>query len=70
MLSWVVSLMVFAFLMFVTMYDVYRIKKIAEGGAAQNNNLVYYCAYILYSDFIALLVRVIYFVAIIFGKRK
>ena len=69
-LSWVVSLMVFAFLMLITMYDVYRIKKIAENGATQNNNLVNYCAYILYSDFIAILIRVIYFLAIIYGKRK
>ena len=69
-LSWVVSLMIFAFLMLVTMYDVYRIKKIAENGTQQGNNLVYYCAYILYSDFIAILIRVIYFLAIITGKRK
>ena len=70
MLSWVVSLMIFAFLMFVTLYDVNRIKKIAENGAQQNNNLVNYCAYILYSDFIAILIRVIYFLAIVTGKRK
>ena len=69
-LSWIVSLLVFAFLMLVTLYDVNRIKRIAENGATQNNNLVYYCAYILYSDFIALLIRVIYFLAIITGKRR
>ena len=69
-LSWVISLMIFAFLMLVTLYDVNRIKKIAENGATQDNNLVNYCAYILYSDFIAILIRVIYFLAIITGKRK
>ena len=69
-LSWIVSLMIFAFLMFVTLYDVYRIKKIAEDGSSQDNNLIYYCAFILYSDFIAILVRVIYFLALIMGKRK
>ena len=70
MLSWIVSLIVFAFLMIVTLYDVYRIKKIAENGSKQDNNLVYYCAFILYSDFIALLIRVVYFLALIMGKRK
>ena len=70
MISWIVSLMVFAFLMLVTLYDVYRIKKIAENGAQQDNNLTYYCAFILYSDFIAILIRVVYYLAIIFGKRK
>ena len=70
MLSWIVSLIVFAFLMLVTLYDVYRIKKIAENGAQQDNNLTYYCAYILYSDFIAILIRVVYYLAIFAGKRK
>ena len=70
MLSYIVSLIVFAFLMLVTLYDVYRIKKIAENGAQQDNNLAYYCAFILYSDFIALLIRVVYFLALIMGKRK
>ena len=69
-LSWIVSLLIFAFLMLVTLYDVNRIKKIAEAGAGQDNNLIYYCAYILYSDFIAILIRVIYYVAMITGRRR
>ena len=69
-LSWIVSLLIFAFLMLVTLYDVNRIKKIAEAGAGQDNNLTYYCAYILYSDFIAILIRVIYYVALITGRRR
>ena len=69
-LSWIVSLLIFAFLMLVTLYDVNRIKKIAEAGAGQDNNLTYYCAYILYSDFIAILIRVIYYVALISGRRR
>ena len=69
-LSWIVSLLIFAFLMLVTFYDVHRIKKIAEAGAGNNNNLTYYCAYILYSDFIAILIRVIYYVALITGRRR
>ena len=69
-LSWIVSLLIFAFLMLVTLYDVHRIKRIAEGGAGNDNNLTYYCAYILYSDFIAILIRVIYYVAMISGRRR
>ena len=68
-ISWIVSLAIFAFLMLMTMWDVARINKIAEKGAEGGNNLIYYCAYILYSDFIALLVRVIYYVAIFTRKR-
>ena len=69
-ISWIVSLLIFAFLILVTLYDVHRIKKIAEAGAGHNNNLTYYCAYILYSDFIAILIRVIYYVALISGRRR
>ena len=68
-ISWIVSLLVFAFLMLITLYDVNRIKRIAERGMTQNNNLVYYCAYILFSDFIAILIRVIYYLAA-FTKRN
>ena len=69
-ISWIVSLMIFAFLMLVTLYDVNRIRRIAENGSRQDNNLVNYCAFILYSDFISILVRVIYFLALITGRRK
>lgn len=68
-LSWIVSLAVFAFLMLITFYDVNRIKRIAETGATNDNNLVYYCSYILFTDFISILIRVIYYVAI-FTRRR
>jgi FtsH-binding integral membrane protein len=68
-LSWIVSLMIFAFLMFMTMWDVARISSIAGRTDNQGKNLIYYCAYILYSDFISILVRVIYYVAI-FTRRR
>ena len=69
MISWIVSLAIFAFLMFMTMWDVARINQIASKGETGNNNLVHYCAYILYSDFIALLVRVVYYLAIVTRRR-
>ena len=68
-LSWIVSLAIFAFLMFMTIWDVARINMIAEKGSNSGNNLIYYCAYILYSDFIAILVRVVYYLAIFTRKR-
>lgn len=68
-LSWIVSLAVFAFLMLMTMWDVHRISTIAGNGANSGNNLVYYCAYILYSDFIAILIRVLRILAIVARRR-
>lgn len=69
-ISWIVSFAIFAFLMLMTIWDVARISKIADQGMNSGNNLIYYCAYILYSDFIAILIRVIYYLAIITGKRR
>ena len=68
-LSWIVSLAVFGFLMLMTMWDVHRINSIAANGSESGNNLVYYCAYILYSDFIAILIRVLRILAIV-ARRK
>ena len=68
-ISWIVSFAIFAFLMFMTMWDVARINMIAERGMGSGNNLIYYCAYILYSDFIAILIRVIYYLAIITNRK-
>ena len=68
-LSWIVSLAVFGFLMLMTMWDVHRINSIAANGSESGNNLVYYCAYILYSDFIAILIRVLRILAI-FARRR
>lgn len=62
-LSWIVSLLVFAFLMFITLWDVARINIIANRMSNSDNNLIYYCAFILYSDFISILIRVIYYLA-------
>lgn len=42
--------------------DGYRIKEIARRGSA-TNNVFLFCAYMMYSDFIALLIRVIYILA-------
>ena len=48
----------------------YRIRKIAEGGSG-SNNLALYCALNLYSDFIVIFLRVLYFVLIASkGNRK
>lgn len=68
-ISYVVSLLVFAFLMFITMWDVARISQIASRGSDSGNNLLYYCAYILYSDFISILIRVIYYLALAKGRK-
>ena len=68
-LYWVVTFAIFALVLFVTLFDLWRIKQIAENGA-MNNNIALYCAFIMYTDFINVFIRILYFLIIIFGKRK
>lgn len=68
-LYWIVTFAIFAVVMLVTIFDLWRIKKIAEAGA-MNNNLTLYCAFNIYVDFINVFIRVLYFLLIIFAKRR
>lgn len=68
-LVWVVSFAIFAFCIFITIFDLWNIKKIAEAGA-MSNDLALYCAFSIYVDFINLFIRILYFLLIIYGKVK
>ena len=68
-LYWIVSFVIFAAIMFIAMYDIWRIRKITENGGA-DNNISYYCAFIMYTDFINIFVRILFYLLMIFGNRK
>lgn len=68
-LYWIVTFAIFAVVMIVALVDLWRIKKIAENGA-MNNNIALYCAFVMYVDFINIFIRVLYFIIIIFGRRR
>lgn len=68
-LYWIVSFASFAGILFITIWDVAHLKQMAEAGA-MSKNLVLYCAFNLYVDFIYILMRVIYFVAMIYFRNK
>lgn len=68
-LYWIVSFAIFAALMFITMFDIWNIKKITEQGS-MDRNISYYCAFVMYVDFINIFLRILYFLLIIFGKNK
>ncbi len=68
-LYWIISLLTFAGMMFITIWDMWRIKQIAEEGS-MNENLVLYCAFILYIDFIYLFLRVLRIVSYFIGKKN
>ena len=66
---WIVSLLSFAAIMFITIWDMWRIKVIAQQGE-MNDNLVLYCAFILYVDFIYLFLRILRIVSYFFSRRN
>ena len=68
-LYWIVSFAIFAALMFITMFDIWNIKMITEQGA-MDRNISYYCAFVMYVDFINIFLRILYFLILIFGKSK
>lgn len=68
-LYWVISLLTFAAVMLITIWDMARIKYIAQKGEL-TKNVSLYCAYILYNDFIVIFLKILRFVVLIFGNRR
>jgi len=66
---WIVSFALFASVMFVTMYDMKTIYRISTQGD-YSKNVSYYCAFVIYVDFINIFIRILYYLAIIFGKKR
>ena len=68
-LYWIVSFLTFAAVMFITIWDMWRIKQIAQSGE-MSKNLVLYCAFTLYVDFIYLFLKIVRIVAYIYANKK
>lgn len=64
---WIISFAVFALIMFVTISDVWQIKKIAQAGEL-STNLSLFLAFRLYLDFLMILIRILYFI-LLFARR-
>lgn len=68
-LWWAIIIGSFIIIMLVTIYDLWRIKKIAEQGQ-MNNNITLYCAFVMYTDFINVFLRILYFVIILSSRSR
>lgn len=67
-LYWIISLLSFAAIMFITIWDMWRIKQIAQSGE-QSNNVVLYCAFEIYVDFIYIFLRVLRIVSYFYSNK-
>lgn len=64
-LYWILDFIVFGIVLIMTMVDLFRVKRMADAGWLGNEtNLAYYAAFSIYVDFIAILIRVIYYLLI------
>ena len=66
---WAVEVLYLIYIMILTVIDTYRMKKIAEAGG-EAHNLVLYCAFTLYLDFIYTFIYVLRFVLMFVGRSK
>ena len=69
MMMWIISLVYFLALLFITMFDIANIKRITENGDV-SDNLSMYCAVVLYTDFIRIFLRLVIFLLRIFARRS
>lgn len=62
-LALIIDLIVFALIMFISIWDVRKIKTIAYHADANNQNVALYCAFMIYVDFIAIFTRILALIA-------
>lgn len=70
MVYWIIDFVLFAVILLSTAIDMHNIYRIAQSGTFKtSNNLALYCGFVLYVDFMNILIRVIYYVLIATNKN-
>ncbi len=69
MIYWVISYGMFAAMLLITIFDINRVKRIADSGE-QSNKTAVLCAFNLYVDFIYIFIRILSFVVRIYASKK
>ncbi len=69
MIYWVISYGMFAAMLLITIFDINRVKRIADSGE-QSSRTAVLCAFNLYVDFIYIFIRILSFVVRIYASKK
>ena len=69
MIYWVISYGMFAAMLLITIFDINRVKRIADSGE-QSNKTAVLCAFNLYVDFIYIFIRILSIVVRIYGRSR
>lgn len=68
---WIVDIALFMYILIITAIDIHNANMIAQrADFSTDNNLAIYCAMNLYTDFVIILIRVMYYLLIIFASKK
>ena len=68
---WIIDFVVFAVMLIMIGFDIKNVKALADANAfTSENNLAVYCAYVLYSDFIYVFIKILYYVAIARSRNQ
>lgn len=71
LVSWVLSFAFLLFILVITAYDFHMINRIAGRSSFGNPTITaLYCAFSIYTDFIVIFIRVLYFLLLLVGNRK
>lgn len=65
---YLINFVVFIAIMLLTLVDIVRITRIAEQGD-MSTNLALYCSFIIYTDFIYIFIRIVYYIAMFSNRR-
>ena len=65
---YIIDFVVFIAIVLFTLVDIVRINRIAEQGD-MSTNLALYCSFIIYTDFIYIFIRIVYYIAMFSNRR-
>ena len=65
---YLIDFIVFVAILLLTFVDIVRITRIAEQGD-MSTNLALYCSFIIYTDFIYIFIRIVYYIAMFSNRR-
>lgn len=68
-LSWIITFGIFGIILLTTIFDVWQINRVVSS-MPPNLNLTLYFAFRLYTDFINVLLRILYFIIIFSSRRR
>ena len=66
---WILDFVIFGAMLLLVIVDMHQINKICKNGE-MSRNLTLYCALTLYTDFVYIFIKIVYYLAIAYGRSR